>query len=270
MNCENLQFNLSIYLDDILTDEERAIADRHLAQCPLCRQKLSDFQSLQRDLRMMPRAVLSSDLLNSARSKVAEEINVWENEVILSDRLRNWTQLYLMPYAVGTATSLLFGFLLLWTLVSANNRVLQTEFAGYEKTSNSTVLLANAKPNLIDNYELSPIDFAKERLSVSAESPSVNPQGALVALTKSFVRGEMKDDEVVVVADVFGNGLAQIAEVVEPSKDRRAVRELEKALKTNPEYEPPFVPANMDNRSDTVRVIMKFQTVQVNTENVSN
>ncbi|MBA4183932.1 MAG: hypothetical protein H0X49_07955 [Acidobacteria bacterium] len=74
----------------------------------------------------------------------------------------------------------------------------------------------------------------------------------------------MKDDEVVVVADVFGDGLAQIAEVVEPSSDRRAVRELEKALKNDPNFAP-FVPANYDKRSDTVRVILKINRVDIQT-----
>jgi hypothetical protein len=86
----------------------------------------------------------------------------------------------------------------------------------------------------------------------------------LIALTKALVRGGMKDDEVVVVADVFGNGLAQIAEVVEPSRDRRAVGELEKALDSDPAFAP-FVPANMENRPDSVRVILKFQSVNVST-----
>jgi len=89
--------------------------------------------------------------------------------------------------------------------------------------------------------------------------------GALVALTKSFVRGKMKDDEVIVVADVFGDGLAQISEVIEPSRDLQAVRELQEALKTNPAFAPPFVPANLDQRSNTVRVVLRIQRVDVQT-----
>jgi len=74
----------------------------------------------------------------------------------------------------------------------------------------------------------------------------------------------MKDDEVVVVADVFGNGLAQIAEVVEPSHNRRAVDELQKALDSDPAYAP-FVSSNMDKRSDNMRVVFKLQSVNVST-----
>jgi hypothetical protein len=102
-------------------------------------------------------------------------------------------------------------------------------------------------------------------MAVAGESPSVNPQGALVALTRSLVRGEMKDDEVTVVADVFGNGLAHIAEVVEPSHDRNAVAELQKALQSDPAFAP-FVSADLDQRSDPVRVVLKIQNVNVSTK----
>jgi hypothetical protein len=74
----------------------------------------------------------------------------------------------------------------------------------------------------------------------------------------------MHDDEVTVVADVFSNGLAQVAEVVEPSHDRRAIEELQKALQSDPSFAP-FVPADVDKRSGTVRVVLKIQNVNVRT-----
>lgn len=116
----------------------------------------------------------------------------------------------------------------------------------------------------LDALDLSPSEYANTRLAISGESPSVNPQGALVALTRSLVRGEMKDEEVVVVADVFGNGLARIAEVVEPPADDRAIEQLEKALESDPVYAP-FVPASFDGRSENMRVILKIQNVNVKT-----
>jgi hypothetical protein len=271
MTCENLQFNLSIYLDDVLTEEERNVVDGHLAACPLCRQKLSDFQGIQRLLRTKRRPELSGDALFSLRNKVAAQLALKPANSGLSEKFNSWARTFLMPYAVGTAATLLFGFLILWALITANTgNSKNSAFVEYDTVETSRILLAKSTSNAGNNFALDPVDFANERLSISAESPSVNPQGALVALTRSFVRGEMKDDEVVVVADVFGNGLARIAEVVEPSKDRHAVHELEKALKTNPDYAPPFVPANMDNRSDTVRVVLKFQTVNVDTKKSSN
>ncbi len=111
---------------------------------------------------------------------------------------------------------------------------------------------------------ISPSDFARTRISVSGESPSVNPQGALIAMTKSFMRGEMRDDEVVIVADVFGNGLARISEVVEPSHDHRVIEALQKALDTDPAYAP-FVPSSIENRPESVRVVFRLQSVNVST-----
>lgn len=268
MKCENLQFNLPIYLDDILTDEERAVVEEHLTRCPLCRQKLADFQSLRNGLRVLQRPELPNELLTSLRNRVAQEIKSIPPESAFPQtrNFREWLQMRLMPYSVGTIASLLLGSTLLWSLLSAtNNRQQNTDLAKSEPFTKSSVLLANANPKGDTNeFELNAADFAAARLSVSNDSPSINPNGALVALTKSFVRGKIKDDEVVVVADVFGNGLAQIAEVVEPSRDLRAVRELEKALKTDPDYAP-FVPANLDQRSEMVRVIFKIQSVNVDT-----
>jgi hypothetical protein len=74
----------------------------------------------------------------------------------------------------------------------------------------------------------------------------------------------MEDEEVVIVADVFGNGLARITEVVEPPADDRAFRQLEKALESDPVYAP-FVPASFDGRSENMRVILKIQNVNVKT-----
>jgi hypothetical protein len=112
--------------------------------------------------------------------------------------------------------------------------------------------------------EITGTEYARSRMAIAGESPSINPRGALVALTKSLVRGEMRDDEVTVVADVFSNGLAQVAEVVEPSHDRRAIEELQKALQSDPSFAP-FVPADVDKRSGTVRVVLKIQNVNVRT-----
>jgi len=266
MKCENLQLNLSVYLDDILRDEERVTLDEHLARCPLCRQKLADFQALRLDLRVLPRPELPNDLLVAVRSRVAQEVKSTQKS-IFTEGFREWLQMRLMPYSVGTALSLLLGVTLLWTLLSAANFTEQsTELAQYQPIKQSSVRLTNSNSEMkTNNFELSAADFAAARLSVSGDSPSVNPQGALVALTKSFVRGKMKDDEVIVVADVFGDGLAQISEVIKPSRDLQAVRELQEALKTNPAFAPPFVPANLDQRSNTVRVVLRIQRVDVQT-----
>jgi hypothetical protein len=268
MKCENLQLNLSVYLDDILTDDERAEMDGHLAQCPLCRQKAAEFQSLKNSLRVMARPEMPSDLLISLRNRVAVETQTFEQKPasVLTEDFRRWLLMRFMPYGVGTVVSVVLVFGLLWALLVNTDNGQNNEIARLQPIGKSSVLLANANQNFnYRNYESSATEFDVPNLSISAESPSINPQGALIALTKSFVRGKMKDDEVVVVAEVFGNGLARIDEVVEPSRNRQAVRELEEALKSDPNYAPPFVPAHFDQRSDTVRVVFKIQSVNIDT-----
>lgn len=266
MKCENLQLNLSVYLDDILTVEERAGMDEHLVQCPLCRQKLSEYQGLRNNLRVLARPELPGDLLVSLRNRVASETEATRRKPasVFTENFREWLLMRFMPYSVGTVVAVVLTFGLLWALLLDPDKIVQNnEIARLQPINKSTVLLAGGNPNLSDSGAA---DFDPTRLAISGESPSVNPQGALIALTKSFVRGEMKDDEVVVVAEVFGDGLARIDEVVEPSRNRRAVRELENALKSDdPNYAPPFIPAHLDQRSDTVRVVFKIQSVNINT-----
>lgn len=273
MKCENLQLNLSVYLDSCLNEGERAVIERHLEQCPLCRQKLSDFQTLRNNLRSLQRTAVPNDLIISTRRRVAQTLeNKQRKPFVLIPKISyEWLQMRLMPYSVGAALSLILGFGLLWTLLSSSfNPGKSFELAKYQPSAKSAILLTETQPNSAsDDFDLNAVDYSAARFAVSGESPSLNPQGALVALTKSIVRGKMKDDEVVVVADVFGNGLAQIAEVVEPSSDRRAVRELEKALKNDPNYAP-FVPASFDRRNETVRVILKINRVDIQTHTKSN
>ena len=271
MKCENIQFNLSIYLDDILTEDERGAVERHLAQCPLCRQTAADYQMLRQDLRVLERPPMPADVLVSVRNRVALEIKINQPKPqnVFSDAARRWLLMRFMPYSVATVLSLTFAVGLLWSLQTGGVQQ-NTELAKVQPFDKPAILtpVNDSAPDLT-GIELTPSDYAAARLSVSGDSPSLNPNGALLALTKSLVRGNMKDDEVVVVADVFGNGLAQIAEVIEPSSDRRAVRQLEKALKNGNADFAPFVPAVMDNRSDTVRVVLKIQRVDVQTHQKS-
>lgn len=261
MNCENLKFDLSIYSDDILSEKERADVEMHLATCPLCRQKREDYMALSRSLRALKRPAISPELLNKVRAAVADEAQADQTGpiVLLSDGVQNWFKMRFMPYSLGTAAALLLGISFLWTILAGDFSQNVNNIASYQNNSNQTVMLANANPKeRFSNDGLPP-----SVLAISDAKPSVNPSGALIAVSNSLVRGKMKDDEVVVVADVFSNGLAQIAEVVEPTNNWNTVNELEKALDSDPDYAP-FVPSRSDRRSDTVRVIFKIQRVDVN------
>lgn len=268
MKCSEVKSNLPIYSDDILTAEERAELDSHLAACPLCRQALSEFQEIRNGLRSLSRPALSADFLTSLRTAVQSELHpsfAGPAFQLVDDR-RSWLEAWLMPSAVGTFASVVFGLFLLWAILFTARD--PSEFITASATNvpkRTSIMLARNNALLgPDSVDLSPTEYANSRLAISGESPSLNPQGALVALTRSLVRGEMRDEEVVVVADVFGNGLAQITEVVEPSNDVYAIEELQRALDSDPVYAP-FVPASYDRRNETTRVILKIQSVYVST-----
>ncbi|HBR57498.1 MAG TPA: hypothetical protein DEA22_08515, partial [Blastocatellia bacterium] len=57
MKCQEIQFDLPLYSDDLLSDERRAAIDGHLETCPLCRQSLSDYHEIRSGLRSLTRPV---------------------------------------------------------------------------------------------------------------------------------------------------------------------------------------------------------------------
>lgn len=266
MRCEDLQFDLSLPFDG-LPSHNREVLDAHLATCPLCRQRASDLRELSRDLGALSRPELPPALLTSIRATVSDRLGArnMSPAIYTLENRKPWSQKWLVPSTIGAFASVLFGMTFLWSLMMAGGSDGRPAVYVRGGTSDPSVLLAPGQ--IGDGIPLSSLDYAIARRDVGGESPSLNPNGALVALTRSLVRGEMKDDEVVVVADVFGNGLAQIAEVIEPSRDRLAVGELDRALRSDPSYAP-FVPANMDLRSDSVRVVLKIQNVSVSTRQI--
>lgn len=267
MRCSEVKSNLPLYSDDILSASERSCLDEHLATCPLCRQSLTEFQAVKNRLRTLARPTLSADLLANLRVTISNEIKpAFAGPAFhLVDDRRSWLDAWLVPSAAGAFASIIFGMFFLWGVMSSTRNPEDFIAASPAKPQTTTIRLARdpaiSAPEALD---ISPAEYAFSRLAIAHDSPSVNPQGALVALTKSLVRGEMKDEEVVVVADVFGNGLARISEVVEPTRDDKTIERLQKALDSDPLYAP-FVPASFDKRGETTRVILKFQSVDVKT-----
>ena len=215
-----------------------------------------------------PRPEIPESVVNSVRLSLAAKTNRNPGTFGLSNYgSRVSYQMWLMSYTVGAVASLILGFGFLWMILLSGPGVGRgTNVAENDARFRTQVLTVNSAPGHPKNHssDLSPTDYAHARSSIASESPSINPNGSLIELTKSLVKGEMRDDEVVVVADVFENGSAQIAEVVEPSRNENAVDELARAF----DYETanaPFVPATLDRRSDTIRVVLKIQSVDVST-----
>jgi hypothetical protein len=109
--------------------------------------------------------------------------------------------------------------------------------------------------------------FSAQRAPFAEQSPSLNPGGSLAALTGSYVRPRTSNfedaDDMIVVADVFSNGAASLAGVVQAPRNRRMLDEFEVALRRDAA----FVPASMDRRPDTMRVVFAVQKVDVRERN---
>jgi hypothetical protein len=263
MKCSDLQQNLPLYAFGATVDGANDKLKAHLESCPLCRQQYFEFRKIKNGLEHLRRPKITAELRNSIKQNLRAEIRSSQKAWLPFSRdIREWLLMSFMPYSVGVCTSLLVAIAFIAMMFSGMLRPGNVPAA---KKSGPALLASNRSPfDVNSGADISPSEFANERLGLGEESPSVNPKGALVALTRSLVRGGMKDDEVVVVADVFGNGLAQIAEVVEPSRDPRAVAELAKALDSDPAYAP-FVPISLEDRPESVRVVLRFQSVNVNT-----
>lgn len=269
MKCEDIQFSLPLFADDDLSAAEKFRLEAHLAKCPVCREKHAQYVALKNNLRALNQPAIPADLTHSLRSAVALQINksADEKNSFLSADLREWLQYRLMPYGVGTFASVIFVVMFLAAMLSTKNATSKIdEIAALNARPAMVISNSNSFSDGQTYRDLSDVltneSFAAQRVPVSYESPSLSPKGALVTMTKSIARGKVEDDEVVLVADVFSNGLAKIAEVVEAPRNRKSLEELEKALQNDPAYAP-FVPAKFDNRSNVIRVVFRIQRVDV-------
>lgn len=266
MKCSEIQLDLALYADAKLAEGVASCVASHLDTCPVCRAANAEFVEMRSALAQMRRPDAPLYLNTRLKAAAASERRVIRNAWMpFSGDVREWLTYAVMPYSIGAVTSIVLGVGLLFLLGSSVVRNSQFENGGVEPGGSGVMLAQDRDPWAEATVDgVSPVAFAKSRADVAGESPSMNPNGALVALTRSFVRGSMKDDEVVVVADVFSDGLAQIQEVVEPSRDSRAVDDLQKAFDSDPSFAP-FVPAKLENRPDSVRVVLRFQRVDVKT-----
>ncbi|MBK7935207.1 MAG: zf-HC2 domain-containing protein [Acidobacteria bacterium] len=270
MKCEELRSDLALYGDGFLPIERSAVIETHFESCPVCRAKNAANLEIVSDLRQSEKPRISADLQRSLRMAVASELNSRRRPAsFFSHGFGEWLQMRVMPYAVGVAASTVIGIGVLTFLLS-NIQSPESAMAKPSSSRQTGLLLAgNQDPYAGTGSEpIYPAEYARNRLAVSGESPSLNPQGALVAMTSSLLRENRGNDGVVVVADVLSNGVAQIKEVISPTYNSRTISDLEKAMDAEL-GNAPFVPASLDNRSDSVRVVLRFQRVDVNTrENV--
>lgn len=264
MNCEETKQSLSSYLDDELSLPLRASVGEHLEECPLCREELTATRALTRRLAALQRPLPPPGLVESINDALLIEAGALQRQpsLPLSVRFVRWLQPRLMPYTVGTFASCLL-FILMFTALRSSlmafhtfDRATRTTFATYR----ITYIQGGDEGGYDITQPITPESLAARRSAVGVESPSLNPNGALAALawTPQRERGA-KDDDMVVVTDVFSNGRASLADVVQPPRDRRLLDEFQNALREGPA----FVPASYDRRPQTMRVVFVLQKVNI-------
>lgn len=89
MNCNELRDNLSLYIDDELSEEEKRLMDEHLKNCPECSKELEEYKKVIRILNELPDEEppegyckrLHAKLLNTASEKLDAKEEKEETEI---------------------------------------------------------------------------------------------------------------------------------------------------------------------------------------------
>jgi anti-sigma factor RsiW len=263
MTCLESQKTFSPYLDGALDHETSAALGVHLGACPVCRQQLEETRATVRGLSLLPRPTPPPDLSTSIRAALVIERAARNASPRLSpsERVARWLSVRLMPYSVGAVYSVIL-FVAVFGGLRQQLRVLRnlSEAQALESGQPYSVTWIDGRGGFDVTRPLAPGLAAAARAPFAAESPTLNPRGALAALTQAPPSiGKPDDDDMIVVADVYGNGSASLAEVVEPPRNRRMLDELQDALRKSPA----FVPASLDRRPQTMRVVFVLQKMNV-------
>ena len=261
MNCDDIQESIALYCDDGLNAEDRARCDQHLEVCPVCRARVTQMRALRLHLATMPRAVPPPGLAPEiqfvvrANAFVQRARRTAPKSEIIADFLSVWLQPRISRYAFSSIASLiLFGsvFLALRPHMIALHEAAETYSEFVADNSNGPYDI---------NQPISPSSYAALRTPYNSESPSLNPKGGIATLDLADMhsRDNEGNDDMVVVADVFSNGVASLTDVMHAPRDKRMLDEFQAALRNNAV----FVPAALDRRPETMRVVFSIQRVEV-------
>lgn len=259
MNCEETTPLLSQFIDDVLSLPVRVAVDEHLDSCPVCRDHAAQLRSVSRSLRNLTRPVVPAELVPSITASLMIEAAACRQSPVLSfgQRAALWLEPRLMPYGVGSFASVVL-FFAMFVALSPHFMALQQAARQME-----TVRMFRANQGYDLNQPVSSEDFSAQRAPFAEQSPSLNPGGALAALTGSYAQPQpdvdQDADHMIVVADVYSNGAASLADVVQAPRDRQMLADFESALRQSAA----FVPASLDRRPDTMRVVFTVQKVDV-------
>lgn len=257
MNCEETSELLSQYIDDEISLPVRVAVDMHLDKCPGCRAHAAELRAISRGLWQLARPVQPTDLTASINDALMIEAAAQRQSPARSfgQRLTEWLEPRVMPYGIGSFASVI--------LFASMFVALTPHFIALQQAARQSNSLFARQTGYDLNQPVTPEDFSANRAPFAAQSPSLDPGGALAALTKSYAspKPDLSEDadDMVVVADVFSNGAASLAHVVQAPRDRQMLADFEVALRQSAA----FVPASLDRRPDTMRVVFTVQKVDV-------
>lgn len=259
MSCEKTTHLLSPYIDDVLSPAARFVVEEHLEKCPVCRAHNVELRSISRSLCQLTRPIAPATLASSIADALVIEAAARRHTSQRSYRegFAHWLEPRLMPYGVGSLASIIL-FVSMFAAFRPHFVALQEA----ARQSNS-LLTAQSQPGYDLNRAVTPEDFSSSRAPFAEQSPSLDPGGALAALTGSYANPDAQlyqdADDMIVVADVFSNGSASLAGVVHAPRDRQMLADFEVALRQSAA----FVPASLDRRPGTMRVVFTVQKVDV-------
>ena len=245
MTCEETRQTLSLYVDDCVSLPARVAVDEHLDRCPVCRAEVAELRALTRRLTLMTRPTPPEDLVGTITDILAIEAAARRQspKIPLGRRIARFLEPRLMPYTVGSFASVIMFMLM---------------FAGLRP---HFVALREAALQQTVVIDITAESLAGKRAGFGEQSPTLDPRGSLAALTRAYSHPHPEDqsdaDDMIVVTDVFSNGAASLAEVVNPPRDKRMLDEFESALR----QDAAFVRAKLDGRPDTMRVVFAVQKV---------
>ncbi len=255
MSCEEIRQSLSLYVDDCVSLPMRVAIDEHLDRCPVCRADVAGLRALTRSLSLMTRPTPPANLTVSISNALYIEAAARRQapKPSLASRIARFIEPRLMPYTVGSFASVLMFFLMF--------SALRPHFVALREASvqRTGILYIETREFGYIEYDLNkPVtqeSFARERAPYGEQSPTLNPDGSLAALTRAYAHSTESNydpnDDMLVVANVFSDGVASLADVVHPPRDKRMLDEFESALRKDAA----FVKASLDRRPDTMRVV---------------
>ena len=267
MSCDNIQQSISLYVDDGLTADERLNVYQHLEVCPVCRARVGELRNLRSSLATLSTPLPPADLIpaiNTALAARVAELRARRNATAM-DAINDWALKWLQPrpmrYAFSSLASIII-FAAVFAALRPHMVALREATLAFEQVQITPV------PNdfVIAGYDItkpiSPESYAALRTPYNTESPSLNPGGALAMLSwepRELHESAKGQDDMMIVADVFTNGSASLANVMQAPRDRRMLQDFERALR----QDAAFVPASVDRRPETMRVVFSIQRVDV-------